>query len=43
MTVELTRYQLLLILKAIRTSQFPEEDQKAAYELAVRLNNLTSL
>jgi len=42
MTVELTKYQLLLLIRAIRSSQFPEEDQQAAYELAIRLKNLAS-
>jgi hypothetical protein len=42
MTVELSRYQLILLIKAIRSSQFPTEDQQAAYELAVKLKDLAS-
>ncbi len=41
MTIELSKYELLLIIKAIQTAQVNIEDEQAAFTLANRLIRLT--
>lgn len=39
-TVALSKYDLLLLIKAMTTAQFPKEDEKTAFALANRLKEL---
>ena len=39
-TVELTRYELLIIMKAMSSANHSREDEEAAWDLAIKLMNI---